>query len=322
MKPMILGLTLLASTSFAAQVTVDGFGKTCDSALQNAKQLAVEKVTGTFITGSSSTDGKTYDEEIVQYNGGVITSYQVKETIKKDGCHVNLTANVEEKKDNRIVLNSAEFNTDYNEYNKRKKVVNALDNLSSAMYATASNVRVAHKDGYVVVDADITLALQPKWVSDVRSFSTLLNEEGNASNDLYRRSHAGVVGALMQSSPPAAVALAIVGEESPPQTNENMMVCFDGRDCMNVGADFDRMRMVPKMSIVGNNKVVYEHFLFDNNLFEFIPAGTSKKYAVITRKYNQPAFIINTKNTQNMHISFRIDDSIAREIKKLEIYVQ
>ena len=322
MKTLVAGLTLIASTSFAAQVTVDGFGNTCDAALQNAKQLAVEKVTGTFIAGKSSTDGNTYSEDIVQYNGGVITSYQVKETVTKDGCYVNLTANVEEKKDNRVVLNSSEFSTDYKEYNKRKKVVNALDNPSSAMYATASNVRVVHKDGYVVVDADITLGLQPKWISDVKSFSTLLNEEGNVSNDLYSRAHASVVGSVMERSMPAAVVLAIIGEESPPQTNENMMVCFDGRDCMNIGADFGRMQMVPKLSIVGNNKVVYERLLFDNKLFEFIPAGSSKKYAVITRKYNQPAFIINTRNTQKMHVSFKVDDSVAREIKKLEIYIQ
>lgn len=325
MKHLALVLALFASSAFAEQVTTTGYGKTCEAALVNAKTLAIEKVTGTFVLGESSTDGKKYHENIVQYNGGILNSYEVLDTEIGNGCYVRILADVDEKKNNRVFIHQPRnINTGYDEHEQRKRVVANLDNISKAVYATITNVHVSHKTGYVVVDADITLGLQQKWVSDLKSLTKVIDEEGYTSNNAYSNMHGGLVAGIMNSNPLAAVTIAMAGNPPEPKRSEEMMVCFDDVDCRNLGVDFVRIPREPKLTIKGNGRIIYEQYI-DIELYKFLSAGQSKSHPFFksfSRKYNQPTLMLNSERTQQIKVRFRIDDSVAKNITELEIYLK
>ena len=325
MKRLFLALALVSSNAFAEQVTVTGYGNTCDSALVNAKTLAVEKVTGTFVIGEASTDGKVYREDIATYNGGVLKGYDVLDTTISNGCHVRILADVDEKKNNRIVVQKlTNFATDYSEQDSRREVFSRLDDVSKAVYATMSNVRVSYKLGYAVVDADVTLGLQPKWVSDMKSFTGVIDDEGYMSNNAYSNAHGGLVSSLMGSNPFGALAIAMIGEPSKKPTRQDMMVCFDSSDCRSVGVDFARIPREPKLTIKGSGRILYEQYI-DIKIYQFVEAGHKKNHPVFksfNRQYNQPALLINSGTTQTIPITFNIEESLARTVKQLELFLR
>lgn len=325
MKRLALVLALLASSAFAEQVVVTGYGKTCDSALMSAKVQAVEKVTGTFILGESSTDGDSYREDIAQYNGGILNSYEVLDTRIKNGCYVKIRADIDEKKNNTLVVQRpSNLNTDYNEYDLRERVVRNLDNVSKAVYATITNVQVTHKSGYVVVNADVTLGLQQKWISDLKSLTKVIGEEGYTSNNAYSNVHGGLVASLINSNPLAAVTIAMAGNPPAPKTREAMMVCFDASDCRNLGVDFVKIPREPKLTIKGNGSIIHEQYI-DIELYKFLSAGQTKSHPFFksfSRKYNQPTLMLNSDRTQQVRIQFTVEDRIAKEISELEIYLK
>lgn len=325
MKRLALVLALLASSAFAEQVVVTGYGNTCDSALMNAKVQAVEKVTGTFILGETSTDGDSFHEEITQYNGGILNSYEVLDTKIKNGCYVKIRADIHEKKNNNIVVQRpSSFDASYNEYDQRERVVRNLDNVSKAVYATITNLQVSHKSGYVVVDADVTLGLQQKWISDLKSLTKVIAEEGYTSNNAYSNVHGGLVASLINNNPLAAVTIAMAGNPAPPKTREAMMICFDVSDCRNLGVDFVRIPREPKLTIMGNGRILYEQYI-DIELYKFLSAGQTKSHPFFrsfTRKYNQPTLMLNSDRTQQVRIRFSIEDSLARNVNQLEIYLK
>lgn len=325
MKRLAAALVLLSSVAFAEQVTTTGYGNTCDNALLNAKTLAVEKVTGTFILGESSTDGRKYHEEIVQYNGGVVNSYEVTDTTINDGCYVTIVADIDEKKDNRLVIQKPEsFNAEYDEYNQRERVVRNLDNVSKAVYAKITDIQVSHKSGYIVVNAVVTLGLQHKWVSDLKSLTDAIDEAGYTSNNAYSNMHGGLVASLINSNPLAAVTIAMAGNPSEPKRREDTMICFDVSDCRNLGVDFVRIPREPKLIIRGNGQKVYQQYI-DMELYEFLDAGQTKSHPFFksfSRKYNQPTILLNSQRTQQIKVRFNIEDRVAKDITKLEIYLK
>lgn len=325
MKKLALVLALLASNVLAEEVVVTGYGNTCRAALANAKNLAIEKVTGTFVMGESSTDGHTYREDIVQYNGGILKSYTVLDTTIQNGCNVTIHADVDEKKNNRVRRNRIDpINADYDEYEQRKRVVGNLDNISKAVYAYVTDVYVSHKNGYIVVNAKVHLGLQEKWVSDLKSLTVVIGEDGLTSNNLYSNMHGGLVAGLINSNPFAAVTIGMAAQPPQPKTSNDMMVCFDSSDCRNLGVDFVRIPRQPKLIIKGNGRIIYEQYI-DMELYKFVSVGETRSHPVFksfSRKYNQPTLLLNTDKTQHLDVQFNVEDRFARKLGELEIYLK
>ena len=106
MKKLVIAMMLASSVAIADEVTVTGYGNTFDNALANAKLQALEKVTGTFIISESEYKDKQFKETIDQYNGGIITKYDIISSNKhQTGYEVTITADVDRKKDNRLKVN-------------------------------------------------------------------------------------------------------------------------------------------------------------------------------------------------------------------------
>ena len=147
-------------------VVATGVGKTCDQALQNAKITAVDKVAGLWISGERHTDGKDYNEKIVDYTGGVIKSY----TIVDNQCNkVTIEAEVVPRT-NKITTGGAtvskETRTHLQEklYNEQKRLlaIKEIDNRTKAIYFKIQDIEMTPK--VIIITGDV--GYQDKWKQD------------------------------------------------------------------------------------------------------------------------------------------------------------
>ena len=329
MKKTILALLLASTLVNAEPITVTGYGSTYDSALKNAKTQALEKGASTFIIGESTARNGKVTEQIDQYNGGVIKSYAiVNSTNAFNGYEITITADVVPK-DNRVVRESAEFTPNYKEFTDRLAVFDQIDNVGKAITAKLVNPKYEIGRRTVIMNASIVMSFQPKWLSDVKEFSTVINEKGSTSSNTYNRVHGGVVSGLLPVSPLLAVA-ATAFTEKPQKTSNAMMICFDSsRNCSTVGISFDNIPRSPKLVIIGvtesgHERILYEHLL-NTNLYEFYSPGetvTSKYFVSYNVTYKQPTLMLNTKKTDIVDVSFDIDNDFARQLRGVKIYLK
>jgi hypothetical protein len=336
MKTLALALMLSSSVAFAVEVTVTGVGNSYDSALQNAKQEAIEQVASTFIISEKNYKQKQYSESIDQYNAGIIKSHKVIQRNRDDyGLHhVTILADVEPKKDNRIHnKQSAEFTPMFVEFEERRKVVDRLDNVNQAVSVSVSKPSYVIGREETIVSIDVSLKLQPKWVSDIKSFAHVIDEKGSTTTNTYSSIHGSIVSSLIGSNPVAAVLVGAFGEPEYIQMKEEMMVCFSGRrgsfiECNNIGVDFAKLPRTPKVVVVGiadgANHLLYKAEL-DFSGYEFVYPG-ERRYHNFFKSYkktfNQPALILYVDETQNINPRFKVDNKIAKNMKEVKVFLQ
>jgi len=328
MKKTLLALLLASSFVCAEEVTVTGYGTDYNAALSNAKTMALEKGASTYIIGEKRALEGRVTESIEQYNGGVIKSFNViSQRNTPLGYEVEIVADVVPK-DNRVIRNNNEFSANFQEFGERERVVNKLDNVGSAISATVVNPNYSVGRYSTVATGRIVLAFQPKWVSDMREFTKVVNQKGLTSNNAYKTLHGQGVAALLRASPVAAVGAFVIGQPSEPPMSNDMMVCFDGSDCYSVGVNFENMPRVPKLvlsSVVGGQEyILYEQEL-DMKMYEFIHAGEGRYHSVFTQyktNYNQPTLIVHSTRQQAVDVRFEIDNNLARQMNNIKVYLR
>ena len=328
MKKTLLALLLASSFAYAEQVTVTGYGANYNAALENAKVLALEKGASTFIIGENrARDGRVV-EEIDQYNGGVIKSYRIVSHRNTDFSHeVEIDADVVPK-DNRIVRNTTDFSADFQEFGERERVVNRLDNIGNAISAVVVNPRFNVGRYSTAASGRVVLSFQPKWISDMREFTKVVNQKGMTSSNTHESIQGGVVSGLLRSSPTAAVGALVLGQPYEPPMSNDMMICFDGSDCQTVGVNFENMPRNPKLvlaSVVnGNEYILYQQEL-DMKMYEYMQAGEGKyhnNFVKYKTNYNQPTLIVYPKRQHVVDISFEIDNNLARQMDNVKVYLR
>lgn len=95
-KAAFLLLIFTSPRTDASQAFItEGIGSTCADALKQAKSLAIENATGSYVISKKSlTADKYYDESLTEFSGGVVTSFHI---IKSDGeqpCLVRIYAEI------------------------------------------------------------------------------------------------------------------------------------------------------------------------------------------------------------------------------------
>jgi hypothetical protein len=330
MKKTILAMMLIASFAHAEQVTVTGYGQSYERALENAKVQALEKIAGTFIIGENQARNGRVTEEIAQYNGGVIKHYDVISHGTNGKEHqVIITADVIEKKDNRVIRNNTDFSADFNEFEERARVVNRLDNVNVAIGATVINPRYTVGRYSTNATGTVILAYQPKWISDLKEFAKVVNQEGKVSNNAYNSGHGSVVGALLRVNPFSAVAVQYAGQQQPMQPSKEMMVCFDGsNDCHTIGVNFQHIPRVPNLLVVGSGSgrdyILYRREL-DMKMYELLSAGDSRSETIFTNfktTYQQPTLLVHSQRRYSVDFNFEINNSIATQLENIKVYLQ
>ena len=151
-------------------VVATGRGKTCEQALENAKVIAVERVTGLWMIAERTTNGKEYNEKITDYTGGLVKSYTV---VDNQCTQVTIEAQVVPRT-NRIVTGSADVKREHldtlqakiaNE-KKRAVAIAEVDNRSKAIAVQIDNIEFKTKDNATYVVIDTTMTYQEKWKHD------------------------------------------------------------------------------------------------------------------------------------------------------------
>lgn len=92
---LVFGCANVQKRADVSLVESKGYGSTCEIAIQNAKQNAVELVTGTLLQGRRRLIGNEYLESISEFSGGTLKKFDVKSIDSGDICQVEIDALVE-----------------------------------------------------------------------------------------------------------------------------------------------------------------------------------------------------------------------------------
>lgn len=92
---LVFGCANVQKSAGVSLVQAKGYGSTCEIAIQNAKQNAVELATGTLLQGKRSLIGNEYLESISEFSGGILKKFDVKSIDSGDICQVKIDALVE-----------------------------------------------------------------------------------------------------------------------------------------------------------------------------------------------------------------------------------
>jgi len=335
MKLFLVLLLFISSIASAVEVTVTGRGSTYDRALANAKMLALENVTGTFVIGQSEYKDKEFRDSMEQYNGGVIKSFRVKEY--HDGgkfVEVTITADVVEKKDNRIDgKNEQPFSIQFDEHEQRRVVVDKLDNINNMVAITVGKPTYEIDRHSSIISLEVEMKLQPKWVSDMQAFTDVIGEKGSTSNNAYSSIHGGVVSSMIGSNPVGAVMIGVLAAPAPKKTSEQTMVCFGGRrgsflDCKNVGVSFVKIPKYPQLVVeVVSDGVKYKVYKqrLDMSMYEFVHPGEYRNHSFFKsykEQFHQPSWVIYTGEKQERILRFKLDNNIAKDVQHVRAYLQ
>lgn len=337
MKRLIYALVFVTPFVAAKEVVVTGYGSSYNSALENAKVAALEKGVGTFVIGESKLQDNKYNESIAQYNGGVIKTYDVSNHKSNEyGHEVTIVADVVPK-DNTIRRSSSQIKPDFEEYDKRAKVVDKLNNVGKAIHAKVTNHSYKIGNNETTIYARVKLEWQPKWITDVKAFSEVLNDKGETTNGVYENVSGSIINALATrlGVGGALVGMAVDSAIKPtrPDVSDRMMLCFSkysnaSFDCSNFNVDMTFPRN-PKLVVVGkvngNNVVLCEQYL-DMNMYRYVSAGESVQMDGFIRsnyknKFYNPALIVYENETKEIDLTFNVQNSIIKSVTDVVVYL-
>lgn len=339
-------LWLLIAISFKLQadvVTVTGYGESYIEALTNAKITALEMVAGTFIVSSRS--WKSEDvllEEIKQYNGGVIKSYQI---VKSSNKEVTIEADVEVNKDNRVISQNAtvnettknELNSKINDYKAKKVIMDELDDPSKAFAIKTLQTQFNPENDFIIIKMDNRLIWQPKWVSDLKSFALLTGKNKELHTDATQQISSNILNSVMAMHPLAAVAGSFVHQEinKPISNKTEPLLCFANKtgqlsdNCYEMAIGFNKMPIYLDMRIEisaldKNGKLLYRNnnVTINNNMLKNYYTGQTKKNNYGYKKIiTQPTTVIYEKETLDFSIHLKVNKSVVMDANKFILKV-
>jgi hypothetical protein len=337
MKKTLLALLLASSFANAAEITASGFGGTYEAALENAKVAALEQGASTFVMSERNARQNRVDETIDEYTSGVIKTYKIVSHQKNMvGHEVTIIADVVPK-DNTIKKGKqSSFAPDFNEYDRREKIVNRLDNVGSAIYADvgAPNYKIGRN--HTTVYVDVTIAWQPKWVGDMRSFTSTIAEKGSTSTNTHAEISAGVSNAIKGATGSGILGWMAWEATRPgpaPAMRDNQMVCFgtyrnSSVDCRNLDVDIVSFPRSPRLVMVanvnGSQIQIFEQYV-DVQLYQFASAGDTRYNRYFPQHkttLNQPAFMVFENEKQRVPVKFDVDNNLMKNIQSVQVYLR
>lgn len=333
MKKTLLALLFACSSALAEEVTVTGYGTNYHAALDNAKVSALEKGASTFIIAESNARNGRVDEKIDQYNGGVIKTYRIVEHRSTPiGYEVTIVADVVPK-NNTVKRTTTPLDLQFDEYEKRERVVRRLDDVGKAIHANIANPQTKIGRDETTISTNIELSWQSKWLSDMKLFTSTINEKGKTTSNTREGIAGGVATALIGVSP----ILGAIGWEAlkpdPIQLQDNMMVCFgmyirSSVDCFNLDVDMTMPRN-PKIVIIGKIRgqdvFLHEQYLEDTRMYQFVSAGDSRNnryFPKFKTTYNQPALVIYENEKHSIPVKFAVSNDLVKQLESVQVYLR
>ena len=333
MKKTLLALLLSASLANAAEVQVTGYGSNYYGAMENAKTAALEKGASTFIIGETTARNGKVEEKIDQYNGGVILSYKVVEhRATSIGYEVTIVADVVPK-NNTVKKTTTPLNIQFDEYEQRERVVRRLDDVGKAIHANISAPQTKIGRDETTISTNIELSWQSKWLSDMKQFTSTINEKGKTTSNTRESLAGGLSTYLFGVSP----ILGAIGWEAtkpdPIQLQDNMMVCFgmyirSSVDCFNLDVDMTMPRN-PKIVVIGKVRgqdvFLHEQYLEDTRMYQFVNAGEYRSNRFLPNfktTYNQPALVIFENEKHSLPVKFAVSNDLVKQLESVQVYLR
>lgn len=222
-------------------VTVVGTGNDCNEALQQAKVLASDSVTGSFVDSKKILlNDKEYYEQVNEYGAGIIRSYKVLETRTGQPCSVKISAEVAFDKNNIAVtgggngLNLGEVAQYVMKQDEARKLAYTLVRRPEMFTTRIDKVSVVSERGGDAQLSFETVAVNPsdKWYSDLESFLKVEGEYIEYSRSSSLVSFAKSVATI--AALPILIPLAILfapfktDKEMVAKAEREEMLCFKG----------------------------------------------------------------------------------------------
>ena len=183
---MVISMLLSPSVAKPVEVIATGCGI---NAVQSAKIAALDKAHGMWIHAQSQVKDGVLTENIVQYSGGVISSYDV---VKKEADCTTIVATVIPRKDNSMTTNSEIVPSDIrqklegardNQLQKRK-AVKVVDNRSRAIAFTTESINYDNRGDETLVTVIGKVSFQKNWLSEYEELQKLTG--GFDLQDFYK----------------------------------------------------------------------------------------------------------------------------------------
>jgi hypothetical protein len=175
---MIISLMLSPSVATPVDVVATGCGV---QAVQQAKVAALDQAHGVWISAQSRVDNGKYEENIVQYNGGVISSYEI---VTQDSNCTTIKAVVIPRKDNTMTTNSESVPSSMKDklqgmkdnYAQRQNAIQLVDNRSRAISFVTEKIDFVNSGSDTIVTIIGNAQLQKNWVAEYYELQKLAGD--------------------------------------------------------------------------------------------------------------------------------------------------
>ena len=326
MKKTFLALAFLSAFASAEEVTVTGYGTNYNSALENAKVSALEKGASTFIIGERKAINGKVTEEINQYNGGIIKTHSIiSHQPTPLGYEVTIKADVVPKNN---LIKKINFEEQLQEFQSKTKVISKIENLDKAIHIDVNNPTYKIGNNYSQVYLDVTLSWQPKWITDTKSFMTVVDQNGNVTNTTHENlskslfttlaSNFGIGGAV------TAVAVSSITHPTPKGESDLPMVCFD-ENCSTINLNLPKDQKLVVVGKVNDKEIVLYQGMFNTRLYKHLEAGHTINDKWIYKQattYHQPTLLIFEKEIQKFPLTFIAENDIIKSVSTINVYLK
>lgn len=237
MKCLLWLICLFVRGALAVEVEAVGYGRNTEEALINAKTAAIEKVTGTFVTGRTALQEERFRQRIDQYHGGRIRRYDIVESETENGLIVTrIRAEVDTDKVNTVALDQGaditsatvdQLNADRDEDQRARKILDALDDPSQAYVVRLLKTSYRNRGDKVDVALEGIVFLNPKWVNDLKILAQTMNRPvdlGSRWSDFFWGMSA--LSAVMNPALPGSIGHLARATQTKPEAGDTYMACF------------------------------------------------------------------------------------------------
>lgn len=281
---LLLALMLISSGARSADTVIaEGIGTTCDDALRQAKNLATERIAGSYVNSQRSLRNDSMLEESVnEYTSGVVTSFSILSSDGQQPCKVKIQAVVDIEKSKLlappIANNSVDLGHIGSLVDKRKDgilIASQLINRPEHFSVDMSEMTFQNASGRTQIEFDIRkISYTGQWQADLEALLSVQKKP-----QIYERPGAASIGkgllalvALPILIPAIIIAAPFMKPEpkKEPQNPENSL-CFQdssNRDQFNC---YDGSLATEVMNQLYN--MAYSVVLKDpsNNLYRLAP---------------------------------------------------
>jgi len=345
----IVAALLLAATLtavHAAETVAVGIGASAESALANAKALALGQVAGSFVVGRQWTEGESHGSRVDEYSGGYLKRYEVIDTREEEGViRVTIRAEVDTDKANeRLESNGAEIPGQWaeeltksnDEHERTGRIVAVLDDRSQAFAIRVARIGYRNRGDQTDVDVDLEVRWQPKWIDDVRSLGIAIGRKIDTDNSASGLLWAvAALSAVISPGLPGTIFSIARSAEKKAMPSDEYAACFGTNAWTDINSCHEIRHPLPRVtrsnivkvsgSLFFDDRVTpLQEFTVDTEsyLFRHVQRGRELYFSRGGyRTFNNPSILLFRDGQVRQSYRFTLPTQELREVRRLNFSV-